>query len=229
MEQLKKNLKKYWSFYISGTLIGLVILAYFSVPEFNDFLNKFWEIIWSDDRQRITSWFKNFGLWGPVLIIILMILQMFLIVFPTWLPMIVAVIGYGSWLGMLISVVAVFSASTIGYFLGERLADPIKENLVGGKKYRKLSEFMKRHGFWAVVLFRISPFLSNDVISFVAGIIKMGYWKFIYATMVGIIPLAGAIAYFGKDTETLQTGLYWLGGTGLLIYIIYHYFQNRSQ
>ena len=127
------------------------------------------------------------------------------------------------------SVVAVFSASTIGYFLGERLADPIKENLVGGKKYRKLSEFMKRHGFWAVVLFRISPFLSNDAISFVAGIIKMGYWKFIYATMVGIIPLAGAIAYFGKDTETLQTGLYWLGGTGLLIYIIYHYFQNRSQ
>lgn len=227
--QLYNPIKKYWSVFASLMVLGGLVLAYFTIPSFHTFLNTAWEVIWSNDEERITNWFMQFGLWGPVLIIVLMVVQMFLLIFPTWLPMIVAVLGYGQIWGVVISVTAVFVSSTIGYFIGEKLAEPAKNNLVGEKNFRKLSHFMKMYGFGAVVLFRISPFLSNDAISFIAGIIKMGYKKYILASMIGIVPLAVAIAWFGKDTESLEKGLYWIGGFGIVIYVIYLVLKLRER
>jgi uncharacterized membrane protein YdjX (TVP38/TMEM64 family) len=50
---------------------------------------------------------------------------MFLIVFPSWLPTIVAVLAYGFWQGILISLTGIFLASTIGYFIGPKLKGPV--------------------------------------------------------------------------------------------------------
>lgn len=226
---MNSSIKKYWSVIASVLILGGLVLAYFTIPVFHSFLNTGWEVIWSNDEERITNWFMQFGMWGPFLIVVLMVLQMFLLIFPTWLPMIVAVLGYGQVWGVLISVTAVFVASTIGYFIGEKLAAPAKDNLVGEKNFKKLSNFMKEYGFGAVVLFRISPFLSNDAISFIAGIIKMGYWKYIFASMTGIIPLAIAIAWFGKDTDSLEKGLYWIGGFGVVIYLVFLLMKFRNK
>lgn len=58
--------------------------------------------------------------------------------------------------------------------------------------------------------------------------LSMKYRKFILATMAGIIPLSFAIAYFGKNTDKLKNGLYWIGGAGILIYAIYVYIDYRK-
>jgi len=221
MDSLSKHLKDNSAIYLSLLLIISILTSYFIFPPFQEFLNEFWQVIWSEDHDQIVNWFDQFGFWGPLLILFLMSLQMFLIVFPSFLPMIVAVIGYGEFWGVVISVVGVFIASTLGYFIGEKLSNNVSEHLIGKKNVDKMSKFMKKYGFWAVVLFRISPFLSNDAISFVAGIIKMGYKKYILATMVGIIPLAIAIAFFAQNMERLEKGLWWIGGFGVLIYGIY--------
>ena len=88
---------------------------------------------------------------------------------------------------------------------------------------------VEEYGFWAVALFRVSPFLSNDAISIIAGMLTMGYRKFIFATLTGIVPLALAIGYFAEDTETLKTGLYWIGGAGLLLYGVYIYIDRKKK
>ncbi len=229
MTALRRHLGDYWTFYASAILLFTLVALYFTVPAFQQFSREFWDVIWSEDEERISTFFQQFGIWGPLLIIFTMVLQMFLIIFPTWVPMVVAVIGYGPWMGMLISVTAVFCASTVGYWLGEKLTGAVKGNLLKGEKFERLSDFIGENGFWAVVLFRISPFLSNDAISFVAGIVKMGYRKFIMATLAGIVPLAGAIAYFGKNTDTLEAGLYWIGGGGVLLYGIYLVLKYRRK
>ena len=229
MSTFKTHLKKYWSFYFSGLILSGLVAAYFSIPVFQTFSKTTWEILWSNDEALITSYFKQFGIWGPLLIILVMVVQMFLLVFPTWLPMVVAVLGYGPFWGVVISVAAAFTASTVGYFLGEQLARPVKQYLVSEEKFEKLSRFMQEHGFIAVILFRISPFLSNDAISFIAGSIKMGYRKYILATLAGTIPLASAIAYFGRDLESLKSGLYWIGGFGVVFYGVYLFMKYRKK
>ena len=89
--------------------------------------------------------------------------------------------------------------------------------------------WIHNYSFGTVVLFRISPFLSNDGISFIAGMVQMGYKKYILATLLGIVPLTLAIAYFSESIETLKSGLYWVGGGGLIIYAVYIYLDYKKR
>ncbi|GAA4319829.1 VTT domain-containing protein [Pontixanthobacter gangjinensis] len=211
-----------------STVAGLLIL-YFAHSSFQEFLNETWDILWSNDEEKISAHFESFGFWGPVAIIIVMILQIFLVVFPSWLPMIVAVLAYGFWGGALISIAGVYCASTIAFYLGKWLGEDNLEKVMGKSKNKKVEYWVSEYGFWTIAIFRISPFLSNDAISIIAGMLSMKYRKFILATLTGIIPLSFAIAYFGQDTTSLKNGLYWIGGAGIVIYGLYVYIDYRKR
>lgn len=183
----------------------------------------------SEDEERIRNYFKDFGFWGPLAIVTLMVLQIFLVIFPSWLPMIVAVLAYGFVGGVLISVTGVFLASSLGYFIGKLIGEHTMEKLLGKQNNKVVNYWVKEYGFWAIALFRLSPFLSNDAISIIAGMLTMKYRKFIFATLSGITPLAIAIGYFAEDPDTLKEGLYWIGGAGILSYFLYVFIDYRKR
>lgn len=217
------------SYSLTALLVLGLILSYFFYAPFGDFIDETWQVLMSNDERRIQAYFKDFGFWGPLAIVGLLILQIFLVVFPSWLPMIVAVLAYGFIGGVAISVVGVALSSSLGYLIGKLLGEDNLEKVLGKKKNKKVNKMVEEYGFWAVALFRVSPFLSNDAISIIAGMLTMGYRKFIFATLTGIVPLALAIGYFAEDTETLKTGLYWIGGAGLLLYGVYIYIDRKKK
>jgi len=143
--------------------------------------------------------------------------------------MIVAALVYGIWPSILISSTGVFLASTLGYFIGIQISENALQKFISKKIYEKLEYWVSNYGFWSVVLFRISPFLSNDAISIIAGGLQMKYVKFISATMLGIIPLATAIAFFAQDIDTLKTGMYWIGGAGVLFYVVFVIIDHKKR
>lgn len=213
--------------YISLGIIAALVVAYFFVPQVQDFLNEGWSVLSSGDEQRTRNWVSQFGWFGPLVIIITMVLQMFLIVIPTPLLMVVTILAYGPWIGAAILFVAVFVASSIGYFIGRYFGPVIVEKLIGHKTEKKITNFIEDYGFWTVIVVRLSPFLSNDAISFVGGILKMGYWKFIGATMIGISPLIIFIAYLGGDYDRLKTGLIWTSIISLVLFIAFVWWDKK--
>lgn len=217
------------SYILTGSIVAGIIILYFAYSPFQEFINETWSILWSNDEDRISSHFESFGIWGPIAIIIVMILQIFLVVFPSWLPMIVAVLAYGFWGGALISITGVYCASTIAFYIGKWLGEDHLQKIIGSSKNKQVQYWVSNYGFWTIAIFRISPFLSNDAISIIAGMLGMKYRKFILATLTGIIPLSFAIAYFGRNTDKLKNGLYWIGGAGILIYAIYVYIDHRKR
>lgn len=220
---------KYFSFYLSGAILLILVLLYFFHLPFQDFIDHTVDIIMSDDEERTREYFKQFGIWGPLAIILFIILQMFLIFFPSFLPIIIAVVAYGFWLGIIISLVGVCIASTIGYFIGTKLKGVLLNKWLGEEKLEKMDFWISNYAFGIVVLFRISPFLSNDSISFIAGMLQMKYKKFMAATLTGMIPLSLAIGYFSEDISTLENGLYWIGGAGLVLYVIYMFIDYKRR
>ena len=213
--------------YISLGIIAALVLSYFLIPQVQDFLDTAWSVLTSGDKQRVNEWVGQFGWFGPAVIILTMILQMFLLVIPTPVLMVVAIIAYGPIWGSVILFVAVFLASSIGYFIGRYLAPVFAEKLIGKKTEKKISSFIEDYGFWTVIVVRLSPFLSNDAISFVGGILKMGYWKFIGATMIGIAPLIIFIAYLGGNYERLKTGLIWTSVISLVLFIAFVWWDKK--
>ncbi|WP_037325174.1 TVP38/TMEM64 family protein [Salinimicrobium terrae] len=221
----KTFLKKYSSFIISAGIIAFLVILYFTHQPFQDSVQEAWNILLSGDEQRIQEYVEQFGIWGPLAIILFIILQMFLIVFPSWLPIIVGVLAYGFWWGVLINLVGVGIASTIGYFIGKEF----KNAIVSEEKYKKMKFWIDNYAFGTVVLFRVSPFFSNDAISFIAGIFRMRYKKFMLATYAGMIPLSLAVGYFSTDIDKLENGLYWIGGVGAILYALYIYIDHKKK
>ncbi len=215
--------------YVSVGIIAAFVSSYFFIPGVTDFLDTAWEVLTSDDEVRIKGWVDSFGWYGPFMIVVAMVVQMFLLVIPSILLMVVSILAYGPVWGSLIILVAIYSASSTGYFIGKYLGKLAVTKLTGPKSAQKMTQFITDYGFWAIVVTRINPFLSNDAISFVAGILRMGYWRFVAATLVGISPLILFIGILGRDTGQLQWGLLWGSLISLVLFLLYVWWDKRRK
>lgn len=215
--------------YISIAIIAAIVISYFLLPGVQMWFDEAWQVLTSDDELRIQNWVADFGWFGPILIVIAMVVQMFLIVIPSWLLMLVSILAYGPVWGSLIALTGIFVASTVGYLIGRYFGPAVVSKLLGKKAKAKVSDFLEHYGIWAIIITRLNPLLSNDAISFMAGLLKMNYWKFISATMIGITPLVLYLAILGELTSGFKTGLIWGSVVSLILFIVYVWWDRNSR
>lgn len=205
----------------TALIIAAAAGCYFIIPAYQSFIDEAWRILTSGNDQQISQWIKQFGFWGPLFIVLLTVAQMFLLIVNITLLVLVSILAYGPFWGSLLGIISICTASTIGYFIGRALGRQTVHKLIGGRTEQKIEEFMENYGAGAVGIARFSPFLSNDAISFVAGLLKMSYWKFMAATLAGITPLVLLIAWMTEDMDRLKTGLIWISVISLAAFIAY--------
>lgn len=214
-------------------LFTLIILlgmgaAYLWSPVFRSQVQEGWALILAGDQEAVTRFFADFGPWGPVFILLFLFLQMITVVLPSWLLMIVAELAYGPVWGTILSIFGITTVSIMAYWIGHGLGASTLARLIGPQKERSMNRWILRYGIGAIVLFRLSPFLSNDAISFVAGMVGMRFGHFLIGTLIGITPLALTLAIFSESSEQLRKTLIWIGVVGLLLYGLYIFLDQRK-
>jgi uncharacterized membrane protein YdjX (TVP38/TMEM64 family) len=214
-------------FVISFSLLAIVVACYFIIPSFKSFINEGFDVLTSNDQARIQRWVSQFRLAGPVVLILVMILQMFLFVVPNVFVMMVAIISYGPLWGAVISFVGVFFSSSVGYSIGRYLGPVTVDKLLSKKAQLKTTEFVKNYGIPAIAITRICS-LSNDSLSIVAGLLRMNYKKYILATLSGISPLIILLAIYGRNGRILK-GLIWIAAASLIILVLYIIIDKRRK
>ena len=60
---------------------------------------------------------------------------------------------------------------------------------------------------WIVLVTRLLPFLSFDLVSYAAGLTPLSLWRFAAATLAGIIPASFVLAHFGAEMVSADTDL----------------------
>lgn len=119
-------------------------------------------------------------------------------------------------------------ASAAAYFIGKSLSEATLLALLGEKAEKKMASYLENYGLGTVVVFRLAPFLSNDTISFVAGLTRMSFGLFMAGTALGIIPLIGLLAYLGGNAERLQRGLIWASAVCLIGFGMYVWWDKKK-
>ena len=99
---------------ISGSLLSLLVVAYLIFPSFQAFIREAFEVLTSNDEERIQAWVSGFRLAGPLVLILVMVVQMFLFVVPNIFVMIIAIVSYGPLWGAAIAFLGVFASSWVG-------------------------------------------------------------------------------------------------------------------
>ena len=103
------------------------------------------------------------------------------------------------------------TGSLIAFWLTRRFGERIVLSRLGRRlglsrgHLRLANRFFERFGLWAVFIGRLLP-IVRTYISFPAGVSKIGYVRFVVATLAGAIPWNFALAYAGyKLGQQYQT------------------------
>jgi membrane protein DedA with SNARE-associated domain len=117
---------------------------------------------------------------------------------------------------VLVSSVGNLAGSLIAFYLTRRYGERVVLSRAGRRlglsrgHLRLSNRFFERFGLWAVLVGRLLP-IVRTYISFPAGLSKIGYPRFILATMAGAIPWNLALAYagykLGQHYETVAATL----------------------
>jgi len=148
-------------------------------------------------RDHITK----LGAWGPLTVIALMVLAIMVSPIPSAPIAMAAGAAYGHvWgtvyviLGAEIGALAAFGigrwlgAATLRRWFGDRLS----VGLMGSQNTLMI----------IVLVSRLLPFVSFDIISYAAGLTVITFWRFAVATLVGIVPASFLLAHFGGEMAT---------------------------
>jgi uncharacterized membrane protein YdjX (TVP38/TMEM64 family) len=145
------------------------------------------------------------GIWGPLMVIGLMVLAIMVSPIPSAPIAMAAGAAYGHvWgtlyvlLGAEIGALAAFGMArwvggeTLQRWFGDRLS----VGLLGSQ-----------NALMGIVLVsRLLPFISFDIVSYAAGLTPLSFWRFAIATLVGITPTSFLLAHFGGEMATGESG-----------------------
>jgi len=220
----KPNIPALASLVVLFTAVGF----YFLDSAFQQWADKAYEAFTTGEVEEIKEFLEPYRDIGYLILLGAFLFQLFLFFVPSVLVMSLCIIMYGPWLGGLLCLVGVFLASVFAYVLGDALGNYTVDKIVGHKSREKMETFLKKYGFWTVAVFRLSPFLSNDAVSFVAGLVSMSFWRFIGATMLGITPLTIILAWMGENSERVKIGFIILGVVSILALALYIFIDKRK-
>lgn len=213
--------------FIYGSLAVAFGLCYFFIPSFKQEIDTAFDVLTGEDDERIQHWVSTFGVFGPIVIILCMMVQMFLFVIPNVLLMMIAIVSYGPVWGGVIAFAGVFASSSLGYYVGCKLSRVTLSKFVSISNQQKIAEFIHDYGVGAIIITRLTSF-SNDSLSIVAGILKMEYRKYIISTLIGITPLIVLLAIFGKN-EKIEWALIWITAASLILLVVYIVLDKRKK
>ncbi|MGI9175082.1 MAG: TVP38/TMEM64 family protein [Rhodothermales bacterium] len=228
MERSTEQKQSRWTWLIPLGILAVLVGLYFAWPSYHAFIDKAYGALSSGSQQEVQQWVNGYGPWGFAVILGLMFMQTVLAFLPSLLIMVVAVLAYGPVVGGFLAWGGLLLAACLGYGIGRSFGPVIVDRLIGAKAERKMEHFVERYGLWGIVAARISPILSTDAVSIVAGLVGMRFWRFVLATAAGTLPLAVLVAWLGADIDRLKTGLIWVSVVSLVIFVGYVVYDRQT-
>ena len=100
---------------------------------------------------------------------------------------------------LIISMIGILIGASLVYKAASILTP---EQLLSGKNLTRMEGVhskMEKYGFSVVLLWSFFPAVPTDLICYVAGTIKMSFWKFILAVFLGEVVLVSIYIWSGKS------------------------------
>ncbi|ASM71566.1 MULTISPECIES: TVP38/TMEM64 family protein [Roseobacteraceae] len=157
------------------------------------------------DGERIQILVDRAGLWGPVLIVMLMTVAVVASPIPSAPVALAAGAAYGHVWGTVQVVIGAELGALIAFGLARVLGHDVLRRVFGDRVDAGL--LGSQTALTATVFAsRLMPFVSFDMISYAAGLSRLHAWRFALATLAGIIPASFLLAHFGGEAVSGDLG-----------------------
>ena len=157
---------------------------------------------WFSNRDAVEASMHHLGFWGPVVLFVLFVLQVFLAFIPGQALMVASGFLYGFWGGFFLSWISLVVGGEIAFVLARRYGRTFAEKWIAGNVLAKWDQAAAGQGiaFFAVTL--VMPLAPNDAMCYVAGLGKISRIRFSIANLIGrglACALTSAAGAFGGN------------------------------
>lgn len=205
-------------------IIACGILAYAFLPAARGLVDTIVGLLSVRDPQEAVTAFRDyllgFGLWAPLVSALLMIFQSVIAPLPAFVVTFTNGLLFGWAWGALLSWTSAMIGAALCFWIARALGRPVVERLVGGTKALEISDlFFARYGRRAIVISRLLPFVSFDIISYGAGLTPISLWQFLLSTGIGQLPATLLYSYLGQNMTGSVKVLFWVFSITAAIFI----------
>lgn len=226
--------KKFWQQWWFKVILLLVpIFLYLISPGFKGAVGQATAILSKVDVAAARDYILSFGIWAPIVSFLLMVFQSLAAPLPAFV-ITFANAGLFGWVkGAALSWTSAMVGALLCFAIARVYGRNVVEKFTSQRALREVDIFFERYGKWAVLIARLLPFVSFDIVSYAAGLTGMGLWQFIWATGVGQLPATLVYSYVGDmlvgSVRTVVFGLLMLFAITALIIMIKQVMRDKSQ
>lgn len=233
MENTPNKKKGLMSKIITIILLLAVVLSYLLVPGIKASLNNIFKMFASGDFEVVREFVESYGAYAAVISFLLMILQSIAAPLPAFLVTFANANLFGWWQGAILSWTSAMAGAAICFFIARILGRDVVVKLTSRTGLEQIDGFFKKHGKMSILIARLLPFISFDIVSYAAGLTSMSFGSFFIATGIGQLPATIIYSYVGSmltgGARLFVTGLLCLFALSALIILIRQVYMEKQK
>lgn len=213
-------------------IIVLTVVLYFAIPSFNATMNNFVSKLGSLNLESVIELIRSYGAYAAVISFFLMILQSILSPIPALLITLSNAAVFGWWKGALLSFWSSMVGAALCFYIARTLGRDVVEKITTKTGLAKVDEFFERYGKNSILICRLLPFVSFDIVSYAAGLTPIKFWDFFIATGLGQLPATIVYSYLGNlagSTKTIFISIVCVVALSALVYMIGKIYNDKKK
>ena len=223
---------------ISGKILILAALvvavaSYFIFPSCKNFIDMTFSAFASGDFRVMRDFVAEYGAYAAAVSFFLMIFQSVAAPLPAFIITLANANLFGWWKGAILSWSSAMAGAAICFYIARILGRDVAERLTSRAGLQSIDDFFARYGTHSILIARLLPFISFDLVSYAAGLTSMDFWPFFIATGVGQLPATIVYSYVGGmltgGAQMLMTGLLVLFALSAVIVMLRKMYRERNK
>ena len=174
----------------------------------------------------------EYGAWAAAVSFVLMVFQSIAAPLPAFIITLANANLFGWIKGAALSWSSAMAGAALCFYISRSLGRGAAEKLTSKAGLKSIDKFFERYGTYSVLIARLLPFISFDLVSYAAGLTSMNFSSFFIATGIGQLPATIVYSYVGGmltgGAQMLMTGLLILFALSALAVILRNIYKERK-
>lgn len=214
-------------------ILAILVASYYLVPSVRELMNQIFRMFASGDFTVVKDFVASYGAYAAVISFLLMILQSIAAPLPAFLITFANANLFGWWQGAILSWSSAMAGAAVCFFIARILGRDVAEKLTSKAGLKQIDTFFEKYGKNTILICRLLPFISFDIVSYAAGLTSMSFGAFFLATGFGQLPATIVYSYVGGmltgGAKMFVTGLMLLFALSALIVLIRKIYTEKNK
>ncbi len=214
-------------------ILAVLVASYYLVPSVRELMNQIFRMFASGDFTVVKDFVASYGAYAAVISFLLMILQSIAAPLPAFLITFANANLFGWWQGAILSWSSAMAGAAVCFFIARILGRDVAEKLTSKAGLKQIDTFFEKYGKNTILICRLLPFISFDIVSYAAGLTSMSFGAFFLATGFGQLPATIVYSYVGGmltgGAKMFVTGLMLLFALSALIVLIRKIYTEKNK